>query len=147
MSVYRKVKRLERCNELSDTPWLIRMIPADCSVSFRQSDMIPADCSASFRQSDMIPADCSALCALTILETFEIRPDRAAFSCFAGPKVMYFHASMKYMIFVPWYHYIYKNEKNMDSCISCTPPCINCIYCRSSPSISPVASSGRESKR
>jgi len=32
-------------------------------------------------------------------KTFEIRPVRATFSCFAGPKVMLFHASMKRMTF------------------------------------------------
>jgi hypothetical protein len=34
--------------------------------------------------------DCYALCALTILKTFEIRPNWATFSCFEGPKVMIF---------------------------------------------------------
>ena len=43
----------------------------------------------------MIPTDCYALCALAILKTFEIRPIRATFSCFTGPKVILFHASMK----------------------------------------------------
>ena len=32
-------------------------------------------------------------------KTFEIRPNRATFSCFAGPKVILFHASMKSMTF------------------------------------------------
>jgi len=32
-------------------------------------------------------------------KTFEIRPVRATFSCFAGPKVMLFHASIKRMTF------------------------------------------------
>ena len=32
-------------------------------------------------------------------KTFEIRPIRATFSCFTGPKVMLFHASMKCMTF------------------------------------------------
>ena len=40
-------------------------------------------------------------------KTFEIRPARATFSCFGGPKVMLFHASMKRMTFWPWYHIIY----------------------------------------
>ena len=43
----------------------------------------------------LIHTDCSALRAPAILKTFEIRPFRAAFSCFAGPKVILFHASMK----------------------------------------------------
>ena len=30
----------------------------------------------------------------------------ATFSCFAGPKVMYFHVNMKNMTFWPWYHNI-----------------------------------------
>jgi len=33
------------------------------------------------------------------VQSFEIRPIRATFSCFAGPKVMLFHASMKRMTF------------------------------------------------
>ena len=41
----------------------------------------------------MIPTDCSALCAPAILKTFEIRPFRAAFSCFAGPKVISYKKS------------------------------------------------------
>ena len=36
----------------------------------------------------LINKDCSALRAPAILKTFEIRPFRAAFSCFAGPKVI-----------------------------------------------------------
>ena len=32
-------------------------------------------------------------------KTFEIRPIRATFSCFAGSKVMFFHSSMKNMTF------------------------------------------------
>ena len=32
-------------------------------------------------------------------KTFEIRPNRAIFSCFVGLKVMFFHASMKHMTF------------------------------------------------
>jgi len=32
-------------------------------------------------------------------KTFEIRPIRATFSCFAGPNIMLFHASMKRMTF------------------------------------------------
>jgi len=28
----------------------------------------------------------------------------------AAPKVMLFHASMKRMIFCPWYHFIQKND-------------------------------------
>ena len=32
-------------------------------------------------------------------KTFEIRPVRATFSCFADPKVILFHASMKSMTF------------------------------------------------
>jgi len=55
----------------------------------------------------MIPADCYALRAPAILKTFEIRPARAAFSCFAGPKVMLFHASMKAGLFDPGIIIIY----------------------------------------
>ena len=47
----------------------------------------------------MMPTDCSALHAPAILKTFEIRPVRASFSCFTGPKVMCFHAGMKHMTF------------------------------------------------
>ncbi len=51
----------------------------------------------------MIPTDCFALCAHALLKTFEIRPIRATFSYFAGPKLMLFHASMNSMTFCPWY--------------------------------------------
>ena len=51
----------------------------------------------------LIPADFSAYYALEILKTFEIRSffqgKMATFSCFAGPKVMLFHASMNSMTF------------------------------------------------
>ena len=47
----------------------------------------------------LIPTDCSALCAPTILKTFEIRPVGLLSHVFAGLKVMFFHASMKHMTF------------------------------------------------
>jgi hypothetical protein len=37
-------------------------------------------------------------------KTFELRPYRAAFSCFAGPKAMLFHTSMKRKAFWPWFN-------------------------------------------
>ncbi len=51
----------------------------------------------------LIPTDFSAFHAHEILKTFEIRSffceKMAAFSCFAGLKVMPFHASMNSMTF------------------------------------------------
>ena len=57
--------------------------------------------------------DCFAFHAPAILKTFEIRPIRATFSCFTGPKVMLFHASMKRITFWPWYHHK-KYKKPLD---------------------------------
>ena len=54
----------------------------------------------------LIPTDYSAFYAPVIRKTFEIRPIRAAFSCFAGLKVTFFHAGMKQVTFRPWYHMI-----------------------------------------
>ena len=58
-------------------------------------------------------------------KTFEIRPNRATFSCFAGPQVILFHASMKSMNFWPWYHFIcFRFSKvRHESCIEAK----NCI--------------------
>jgi len=42
-------------------------------------------------------------------KTFEIRPIRATFSCFAGIKGMFFHASMKHMPLIPWFRLYYAN--------------------------------------
>ena len=49
----------------------------------------------------VIPTDCSAFYVPVIRKTFEIRPIRTAFSCFAGLKVTFFHASMKQVTFDP----------------------------------------------
>ena len=35
-----------------------------------------------------------------ILKTFEIRPARATFSCFAGPQVMLFDPGIKNIVFI-----------------------------------------------
>ena len=62
--------------------------------------------------------DCSAFHAPAILKTFEIRPVRATFSCFTGPKVMLFHASMKRITFWPWYHHfdhLYGRDKKVST--------------------------------
>ena len=67
----------------------------DSSLCFDIYDYIWACVDFIFIVPYLIPTDCSALRAPAILKTFEIRPFRAAFSCFAGPKVIFFHASMK----------------------------------------------------
>ena len=54
----------------------------------------------------LMSTDFSALRAPKILKTFEIRPNRATFSCFTGPKVIQLHASMHCITFWPWHHNI-----------------------------------------
>ncbi len=57
----------------------------------------------------MIPTDCFALCALAILKTFEIRPIGLLSHVFAGPKFMFFHASMKkHELMDPGYQMLHK---------------------------------------